>query len=71
MEAEGSGEPMAQYRIYCLDGAGRIEMADWIEAADDKEAVKQAHDLKLHALKCEIWQEDRLVAKLDADDLSE
>jgi hypothetical protein len=61
---------MPDYRVYCLDGTGRIELAEWIEAADDEEAVRKAHDMNLHALKCEIWHEERLVAVLDAGDLS-
>jgi hypothetical protein len=61
---------MSEYRVYCLDGAGRIDFADRIEAADDEEAVRKAHDMNLHALKCEIWQEQRLVAVLGAGDLA-
>ena len=61
---------MADYRLYCLDGAGRISLAEWISASDDEDAIWQAHDLKLHALKCEIWKGERLVATLDAKDLT-
>jgi hypothetical protein len=57
-------------RLYCLDGAGRISLAQWVAAADDRDAIRQAHELKLHALKCEIWKGGRLVATLDAEDLS-
>lgn len=60
---------MADYRLYCLDGAGRIGLAEWIRAADDEAAIRQAHDMKLHALKCEIWKGERLVATLEAKDL--
>jgi hypothetical protein len=61
---------MANYRLYCLDGAGRISLAEWIRATDDRAAIRQAHDMKLHALKCEIWEGVRLVATLDAKDLT-
>lgn len=61
---------MADYRLYCLDGAGRISLAEWIGATDDQDAIRQAHDRNLHALKCEIWRDGRLVATLDAKDLS-
>jgi hypothetical protein len=61
---------MASYRLYCLDGDGRISLAEWIDASDDDDAMRQAHDLKLHSLKCEIWQGTRLVANLDAQDLA-
>jgi len=61
---------MAEYRLYCLDGAGRISLADWIEADSDEEAIAAAHRLEHGAAKCEVWQRDRLVATLDAQDLS-
>ena len=32
---------MQEYRLYCLDGAGRIGLAEWIEAADDAHAVSR------------------------------
>jgi hypothetical protein len=61
---------MADYRLYYLDGAGRINLAEWISAAGDEDAIRQARDLKLNALKCEIWLGERLVATLDAKQLS-
>ena len=53
-----------------MDGAGEIGLAEWIDANDDQDAIRQAHGLKLHALKCEVWQHQRLVATLDAHDLA-
>jgi hypothetical protein len=53
-----------------MDGAGKIAMAEWIEAPDDQDAVRQAHHLKLHAPKGELWQKQRLVATLTAPDLT-
>lgn len=61
---------MHHYRVYCLDGAGKISLAEWIEAGDDADATQQAHDLKRGALKCEVWQGDRLVATIDGQALS-
>lgn len=55
---------MAAYRLYCLDGAGHIGLADWIEAETDDGAIASARDLRPHAHRCEIWLKDRLVAKL-------
>ena len=60
---------MPDYRLYCLDGAGRISLAEWIEASDDEGAVRQAKALKHDSVKCEIWQGPRLVAKLTASDI--
>ncbi len=62
---------MATYRLYCLDAVGRISFADWIEAAGDAEAVAAARDMKNGALRCEVWQDHHLVARLDSDDLAD
>ena len=40
-------------------------MADWIDALDDGDAVRQAQDRKRGALKCEVWCGKRLVATID------
>lgn len=61
---------MVAYRLYCLDREGHINTADWIEAADDSDAIAKARDLKRNGLKCEVWQGRRLVAKLEAHDLA-
>lgn len=58
---------MADYRLYCLDGSGRIDLADWIDASDDEEAIRRARELKPNVQRCEIWLKDRLVARLSAD----
>jgi hypothetical protein len=55
---------MADYRIYCLDGAGNIGLADWIQADTDEEAVLKARELKPVRRKCEIWHKSRLVGQL-------
>ena len=55
---------MSNYRVYCLDGMNKVASAGWIEAADDEaalERVKQEHD----GYKCEVWDGQRLVARLD------
>jgi hypothetical protein len=61
---------MPDYRLYCLDGAGRITLADWIQAETDEEAIEKARKKQQGARKCEIWQRRRLVETLDAQDLS-
>ena len=55
---------MANYRIYCLDGADKVASAGWVEADDDEAAValvEQRHD----GYKCEVWDGTRLVARID------
>jgi hypothetical protein len=61
---------MQQYRLYCLDGVGRIGLAEWIEAGDDADAIRQAQEIKRGALRCEVWLGKRLVATLDGQALS-
>lgn len=56
---------MADYRIYCLDERGILNLADWVEAESDEEAVLKARELRPDAHKCEIWLKNRLVAKIN------
>jgi hypothetical protein len=56
---------MPSYRHYRLDGAGNISKAEWIEASDDADAVRQVRDKKL-PVSSEIWDRNRRVAKVDA-----
>jgi hypothetical protein len=61
---------MRQYRLYCLDHVGSISLPEWIDAPDDADAVRQAHERYRGALKCEVWLDNRLVATLDGQKLS-
>ena len=54
---------MAGYRLYTMDGAGRITSADWIDAPTDADAVAAARAMK-PSTKCELWNQDRLVATI-------
>lgn len=56
---------MADYRMYCLDGADAIAQAEWIEADSDEQAVELVRDKKLR-VRCEIWEDQRLVAEIPA-----
>jgi hypothetical protein len=56
---------MADYRIYCLNERGILDLADWIDAGCDEEAVLKARELRPDARKCELWRENRLVAKIN------
>lgn len=57
---------MSAYRVYCLDGAGKVWAAEWIEAADDAAALESARGFS-KAVKCEVWQGQRLVGRVDPD----
>jgi hypothetical protein len=56
---------MPSYRHYRLDGAGNISEAEWFEASDDADAVKQVRDRKL-PVASEIWERNRRIARIDA-----
>jgi len=58
---------LADYRLYCLDGANKVASAEWIEADDDEAAIEAATDM-LNGYRCELWQDRRLVARLDLRD---
>jgi hypothetical protein len=58
---------MATYRLYCLDPAGRISLADWIDAETDVQALAKARESRPDAHRCEIWLKDRLIARLSND----
>lgn len=54
---------MPSYRLYRLDGAGKIVSAEWIEASDDKAATRHAREQDL-PVTCEMWERNRLVARI-------
>lgn len=56
---------MGDYRLYCLDGAGKFTKSHEIRADSDKEALAAARAMKL-PVKCELWNRSRMVATLDA-----
>lgn len=55
---------MADYRVYCLDGVGKVASAEWFEAGDDDGAIEAAKNI-CAGYQCELWQGKRLVARLD------
>jgi hypothetical protein len=55
---------MPAYRVYCLDGAGKVWAAEWIEAEDDAAAIESARQFNT-AVRCEVWNGQRLVGRVD------
>ena len=55
---------MPSYRLYSLDGAGRIMAADWLKADSDEAAIAAAR-VRSTALHYELWQGQRFVARVD------
>lgn len=57
---------MNNYRLYRIDGAGRISAAEWLEAPDDRSAEEQAARLCENGGVAELWARDRLIARVEA-----
>ncbi|HKX91669.1 MAG TPA: hypothetical protein VJM15_04505 [Sphingomicrobium sp.] len=55
--------PLPNYRLYHLDGAGKIESAEWLTAADDDDAARQVHE-RAKASTLELWNRNRLVIRV-------
>ena len=55
---------MPSYRLYRLDGAGKISTAEWIDAQHDEEAVDEART-RADDGKFELWDRRRLVARIN------
>jgi hypothetical protein len=56
---------MHQYRLYTLDGVGKISRAETIEAESDEDAIMIARAAK-KPVRCELWQNTRLIATIPA-----
>ena len=55
---------MAEYRIFHLDGTGRVSATEWLEAAGDEAATSTAKGRS--TIHWELWQDRRLVARRNA-----
>ena len=55
------------YRLYNLDDAGRVRLAYAFEAASDSAALEEAR-LAGAANDVEVWQRDRLIARINKED---
>lgn len=56
---------MPAYRLYYLDGAGRVDSAEWVEAEDDSSAAETARQLLDKGVYAELWLNQRFVTRLD------
>jgi hypothetical protein len=54
---------MPDYRLYRLDGAGKISRVELISAADDEEAMSLARAAS-DAMHAELWLRERRVAEI-------
>jgi hypothetical protein len=53
---------MTSYRLYKLDEAGKYNVSEQLEAADDIEAMALARATE-HPFMCEVWLARRLVGR--------
>ena len=58
---------MASYRLYGLDGVSKVASGEWIDADSDRDAIEAARN-RFDGSSCEIWQGQRLVARLKRND---
>lgn len=54
---------MGKYRVYRLDGLGRISGVEWLDAIDDRFALVGARAIAA-AGGCEVWQLDRKIGRV-------
>ncbi len=54
---------MPSYRLYRVDGTGKITSADWLDATDDGHATRLAREQAPEGM-AEVWERGRLVARL-------
>jgi hypothetical protein len=59
----GGASEMPDYRLYRLDGAGKITRVELISASDDEEAAALAQAAS-DAMRAELWLRDRRVAQI-------
>ena len=57
---------LSNYRLYRLDGAGKIMSAEWLEAADDDGAREEART-RSDSGQFELWDKNRLVERYRPD----
>ena len=54
---------MPAYRLYKLDGSGKIDSGDWIECAAEEEAIAEART-RFPDGGFELWRGPRLVRRV-------
>lgn len=54
---------MPNYRLYRLDGAGKITNAEWVEAPGDEHACGEARS-RCGSGSFELWEKNRLVERV-------
>jgi hypothetical protein len=58
---------LTSYRLYRIDGAGKITSAEWLDATDDDHAGSVARERVPLGI-AEVWERNRLVMRLGPDE---
>jgi hypothetical protein len=56
------GRHLPNYRLYRLDGAGKIMSAEWIEAQGDEDALRDVRS-RADSGSFELWDKSRLIER--------
>jgi hypothetical protein len=62
--AKAKVRTVGTYRLYCLDGVGKVMSAEWIDADGDKTAIEAAMK-QVDGYAYELWDHSRLVMRID------
>ncbi len=54
---------MSEYKLFSLDGDGKVASAEWIDASNDHEALFIAR-AQGRSVACEVWEDNRLVGRV-------
>jgi len=67
MGLRGGFRVLPNYRLYRLDGSGKIIAADWVQAPSDEEALVEAQERSALG-SFELWDRERLVRRFRASE---
>ena len=63
-----SGNTVAEYKLYCLDGLLKVSRPPIVFDAPDVETARSKTEALRKGAQCELWQGLRLVARIPATD---
>lgn len=55
---------MGNFRLYRLDGAGKIASAEWLDADDEAQALDLARGLNATTT-VEVWNRNKLIGRVE------
>ncbi|MEO8176076.1 MAG: hypothetical protein ABI626_05390 [Sphingomicrobium sp.] len=55
---------MAEYKLYCLDGARKVARPPVVFKAPDDDSARLKAEGQRNGAHCELWQGTRLVARI-------